>query len=250
MSVFDGNQTVTTEPTTTEPNQGTFVDQLVKAKGDQWSDPEVLAKGKLESDTHISNLEQQLSELRDDLGKHDYAKDLLEKLQGQATNTSNVTPVEPNVSAGTVEGNTIPEASDLESLIEQTLNAREQKNTAKQNISQTDKHLTELFGTEANAEVTKRASEIGMTMDKLQEIASESPSAFFKLIGEDGFKREANAIPNSQVNTDTGFNRSAERDWAYYQNLRKTNSKLYYDPKTQNAMVQDKIRLGDKFGNI
>ena len=87
-------------------------------------------------------------------------------------------------------------------------------------------------------------------MEKLQEIASESPSAFFKLIGEDGFKREANAIPNSQVNTDTGFNRSAERDWSYYQNIRKTNSKLYYDPKTQNAMVQDKIRLGDKFGNI
>lgn len=249
MSVFDGNQTVTTEPGTTEPNQGTFVDQLVQAKGDQWSDPEVLAKGKLESDTHIQNLENQLKELRDDLGKQDYAKDLLDKLQGQANTPGTQVSTEPNNPTGTTEGNTIPDVSDLESLIEQTLSVREQKNTAKQNIDHTDNHLNELFGTEATAEVTKRAKDIGMSMDKLQEIASESPSAFFKLIGEDSFKREVNQVPSNTVNTESGFNRSAEKDWAYYQNLRRTNPKQYYDPKTQNQMVQDKQRLGGKFGN-
>jgi hypothetical protein len=42
---------------------------------------------------------------------------------------------------------------------------------------------------------------------------------------------------------------SNERDWNYYQNLRRQNSKQYYSPKVQQQMMQDKLRLGDRFGN-
>jgi hypothetical protein len=41
---------------------------------------------------------------------------------------------------------------------------------------------------------------------------------------------------------------SAERNWEYYQNLRRTNKQLYYSPKVQRQLMEDKTRLGTRFG--
>jgi len=41
---------------------------------------------------------------------------------------------------------------------------------------------------------------------------------------------------------------STERDWSYYQKLRRENRNMYYSAKTQQQMFEDKARLGDKFG--
>jgi len=38
-----------------------------------------------------------------------------------------------------------------------------------------------------------------------------------------------------------------ERTWAYYQELKKTNPKVYYDPKTQVQMHHDAVALEEKF---
>jgi hypothetical protein len=40
---------------------------------------------------------------------------------------------------------------------------------------------------------------------------------------------------------------SSEKDFGYYQRLRKENSTLYYKPSTQRAMMADADRMGDKF---
>jgi hypothetical protein len=39
-----------------------------------------------------------------------------------------------------------------------------------------------------------------------------------------------------------------QRTWAYYQELKKTNPKLYLDPKIAAQMDKDAIALGDAFG--
>src|SRR6056297_4025889 len=61
-----------------------YVKKLVEARGEKWQDPEVIAKGKFEADKHIKEIERQLEELRGDLTKNEYAKQLLETLQGKA----------------------------------------------------------------------------------------------------------------------------------------------------------------------
>jgi len=135
MSVFtEGNvteQATQAEPQTTEttPPQESFVAKLVEAKGENWSNPEVLAKGKLEADTYIQQLETQLTQMREDLGKQDYAAKLLDQLQNKAADPTTAKPVMPNNNndiGGTSEGNTNPSLSeeDLKSLVEQTLTAR------------------------------------------------------------------------------------------------------------------------------
>lgn len=248
MSAFDtsGNQAATpTEPT----NQGNYVEQLVKAKGEDWKDPETIAKGKLEADTHIENLERQLAEMREDLGKQEYSKQLLDKLQGQAAPPTSATPEgQPNTSGGSKEDTTL-DASELESLIERALTTREATSKAEANVQAVDTKLVELYGTEAGVKVQEKASQVGMSVERLRDLAAESPAAFFNIIGEEGFKQSTNSTTTSTVNTDVGYTKSTERDYAYYAKLRKENKKLYYNPKTQAAMLEDRKRLGDKFGN-
>ena len=256
MSVFSEeaqpNAPQETEQTTetTQP-QESYVAKLVEAKGENWNDPEVLAKGKLEADRYISELEAQMNQLREDLKKEDYAEKILQEIRNKATDSSNVNQSLPNNNTADAEKLDTPQSSlseeDLKSLVEKTLTEREQQNTVTQNIKVVDEELTKQYGTEAQKTVAKKAQELGISMERMKEIASESPTAFFALIGEG--KKNFNPMVNSSIRTE-GVNTQAstERDWTYYQKLRRENKNLYYTPKIQQQLMEDKTRLGDKFG--
>jgi len=226
-----------------------YVKKLVEAKGEKWQDPEIIAKGKVEADNYIAELQRELEELRGDLTKNEYAKTLLETLQGkaEAPTSSNSAEAQQKENEGSAaDQNTTGDAGDLESLVEETIRKREQQQTAKQNLDQVQETLKKAYGTEASKVVQERANELGMSLDRLQEIATESPSAFMRLVG-DSPAVEKNPVPSSSVNTTAAFNQTSERTWNYYQELRRSNPKQYYSPKVQNALVQDRQRLGDRF---
>lgn len=256
MDVFsESSQTNdTTQPEiqateSTQP-QDSFVQKLVEAKGDNWKDPEVLAKGKIEADGYIKELEGQLSNMREDLSKQDYAKDLLEQLQNKAADPTNAKNAMPNNdTGGTSEGNTNPSLSeeDLKSLVERTLTERDKDSVVKQNLNLVNNEMEKSYGTDASTKIQNKAKELGLTLERMQEIAAESPTAFFNLIGEP--KKDFRPMVEGSVRTE-GVNMQAsnERDWSYYQNLRRDNRSLYYSPKIQRQLIEDKNRLGGKFG--
>jgi hypothetical protein len=232
----------------TQP-QGSFLEKLVEAKGENWRNPETLAKGKLEADGYIKNLEDQLAQMREDIKKQDYQNEILIQLQNKATETSAVKTEEPNnnTSVNTQDTTGVVNEETLKSLVEKTLTEREKSNTVQQNLSQVDKELENSFGTEAEATVQKKAQELGMSMERLREIASESPTAFFTLIGEQ--QKSFNPLVQGSVRTEgVNMQASTERDWNYYQKLRRENRNLYYTPKIQQQLMDDKARLGEKFG--
>lgn len=256
MDVFSesGQTNDTTQPEiqateSTQP-QDSFVQKLVEAKGDNWKDPEVLAKGKIEADGYIKELEGQLSNMREDLSKQDYAKDLLEQLQNKAADPINAKNAMPNNdTGGTSEGNTNPSLSeeDLKSLVERTLTERDKDSVVKQNLNLVNEEMEKSYGTDASTKIQDKAKELGLTIERMQEIAAESPNAFFNLIGEP--KKDFKPMVEGSVRTE-GVNMQAsnERDWSYYQNLRRDNRSLYYSPKIQRQLMEDKSRLGSKFG--
>lgn len=257
MSVFtegsETEQTTQAEQQTTEttPPQDSFVAKLVEAKGENWKDPEVLAKGKLEADNYISELESQLAQMREDMSKQDYAKSLLDQLQNKAADPTTAKTAMPNNNnnGGTSDGNTNPNLSedDLKSLVEQTLTAREQETTVKSNLAIVDQELEKSYGTEAKATIQKKAQELGISLERMQEIAAESPTAFFSLIGEP--KKSFNPMVQGSVRTEgVNMQASTDRNWDYYQKLRRENRNLYYTPKVQRQLMEDKNRLGSKFG--
>ena len=240
------------EQTQTEASpQTSFLDKLVETKGENWRDPETLAKGKLEADGYIKNLEDQLVQMREDMKKQDYQADLLAQLQNKATETTTVNNGESNNNNGSIDTqNTtgVVDEDTLKSLVEKTLTQREKNSTVQQNLSQVDKELESSFGTEAAATVQKKAEELGMSMDRLRDIASESPSAFFTLIGQP--EKTFSPMVQGSVRTEgVNMQASADRNWSYYQNLRRENPNEYYSPKIQQQLIQDKMKMGDKFGN-
>lgn len=235
------------EATTTE-TQESFVAKLAKERGEKWSDPEVIAKGKIEADNYIKQLEAQLEELRGDLGKQDYAAQLLAQLQGKAPDTTTEPAASKNAS-GAGQEHTTPEISEdvLKSLVEKTLTEREAANTKQQNIDLVTQQMTEKYGTEAVARVQSKAQELGLSTDRMEELAAESPSAFLALIGEPPMK--APTMTRGSVNTaGMGNVGGGERNFAYYQKLRRENRSQYYTPKVQQQMMEDRMRLGDRFG--
>tara|TARA_R100000951_G_scaffold87797_1_gene75747 strand:- start:1242 stop:2009 length:768 start_codon:yes stop_codon:yes gene_type:complete len=255
MVFTEGTETAqTTQPEQTQEEtspQGSFLSQLVEAKGENWKDPEVLAKGKIEADGYIQTLEGQLTQMREDLKKKEYQDEVLEQLQKKATESTAVNNGVPNNNNSNTDGeNTTRNLSeeDLKSLVEQTLNQREADAVTKTNLQRVDEELDKTFGTNAEEVVKKKAEELGMSMDRLSEIASESPNAFFTLIGEP--KPTFNPMVNGSVRTE-GVNMqvSTDRNWQYYQKLRRENPNQYYEPKMQQQLLQDRMRLGDNFGN-
>jgi hypothetical protein len=237
----DGNQTQQTQ------TQEDWLAKIVEVKGEAFKDPQVLAKSKLESDNYIKQLESQLTDLRTELSKEDTAKKLLAELQSRRQ--------DPNANSVPKQGETNPSDTKpvlsedvIQRLVEETLSKREQANSAQQNAKLVQDQLTQKYGTEAKAHVEKKAQELGMSFDRLSALAAESPSAFMTLIGEP--KTEFKAPVQGTINTAAGnYSNPSERNWDYYQNLRRTNKTLYFNPKTQQQMMQDKMRLGDRFGN-
>lgn len=264
MSIFDEAKSEDTQPqvapTNPEPTQQetqpqeSYLQKLVETRGENWKDPEVLAKGKMEADAYIKNLEDQLTQMRDDLSKQDYAAKLLQQLEGKASATTNEKPLASNNNnndGGTATGgdtNLAVSEDVLKSLVEKTLTERDSKAITQQNISVVDSKLEELYGTEARSHVINKSKELGVSIERMQEIAAESPSAFFSLIGEP--QKSFKPMTQGSVRTEGVTNQSSsERDWSYYQNLRRENKHLYYSPKVQQQLMEDKMRMGDKFGN-
>ena len=256
MDVFsESSQTTdTTQPEiqateSTQP-QDSFVQKLVEAKGENWKDPEVLAKGKLEADGYIQELETQLNSMREDLSKQDYAKSLLDQLQNKAAESTTANIAMPKNNIGdTSDGNTNPNLSeeDLKSLVERTLTERDKDSVVKQNLSLVNEEMEKSYGTDASAKIQDKAKELGLTLQRMQEIAAESPTAFFNLIGEP--KKNFKPMVQGSARTEgVNMQASSERDWSYYQNLRRENRSLYYTPKVQRQLMEDKNRLGGKFG--
>ena len=255
MVFTDGTATAQTEQNAEQTQQETtpqesYLQKLVEAKGDNWKDPEVLAKGKLEADGYIKTLEEQLAQMREDLKKQEYQAQVIEQLQNKAADSTAAKNGVPNDNGSAEAQNTTGNLSeeDLKSLVEKTLTQREKETSVKQNLTQVDKALDDMFGTEALSVVQKKAQELGMSIERMQDIAAESPNAFFALIGEKP-KQPMNPMIQGSVRTEgVNMQASAERDWSYYQKLRRENKNLYYTPKIQQQLMEDKMRLGDKFG--
>jgi len=255
MVFTDGTATAQTEQNAEQTQQEatpqeSYLQKLVEAKGENWKDPEVLAKGKLEADGYIKTLEEQLAQMREDLKKQEYQAQVIEQLQNKAADSTAAKNGVPNDNGSAEAQNTTGNLSeeDLKSLVEKTLTQREKETSVKQNLTQVDKALDDMFGTEALSVVQKKAQELGMSIERMQDIAAESPNAFFALIGEKP-KQPMNPMIQGSVRTEgVNMQASAERDWSYYQKLRRENKNLYYTPKIQQQLMEDKMRLGDKFG--
>jgi len=249
MTVFNGdnNQNTNTDNTNNDEGNQSYVKKLVESKGEQWSDPEVIAKGKFEADSYIEELKKQNEELKSQAERAAKLEELVAKIEKKATESTDVnSQSQSQGGANNSETKNPVSEDDLQSLVESVLTKREQESTVKQNLGQVNSQLEQLYGTEADATVQKKAQELGMSMSRLQEIAAESPTAFFSLIGEK--PKDFKPMTQGSIRTESvNMQSSNKRNNAFYQELRKKNPREF--ARAQDQMLKDRMTQGDAFYN-
>lgn len=242
MNLLDG---------TDQPSETNEREELLN----KWKDKskEELLEAKINSDLYIKTIERQKDDIKEDYLKQReelLARDNLKELRDQLNATkssSDITKAE--------DGNREPkyDPKEIELLISNKIKETKIVEKQAENFSQVQNKLQEKYGNNYRAVLKEQQSTLGLSDEDVNNLAMKSPSAFFKLMGLDAQKTESFQTPprSNQRNDNFAPKGETKRDWAYYQELKKTNPTLYLDRKIAIQMHNDVMEMGEArfYGN-
>ncbi len=214
-----------------------YLEELV-GEGRKFKSPEDLAKGKFYADQAIDVLKQRLQEAQNELQNRKSLEDFMTEMKTLKT------PVEPEYRVSPDAPK--PVEVDIESQFEQLFAKREAKQRMESNRDKVTRVLNDHFGDQAKVAINRKAQELGMSLQDLQDLAFRSPSALFNLLGVSEVPRDrvAPTVPVSTTSTYGSQVNTGMRGRKYYDNLKKTNPKLYDHPDTIGQMMKDAAAWG------
>ena len=238
MSVFEGQTEAPKEEGQTADNVPEELTALI-GEGKKYKSLEDALKSIPHAQTHISSLERELAELREDLGKRLSAEEALNKiLEARQSREEEGTPP-PDFSPDT-----------LKNLVKDTYKEMTEEERRSHNVELADKAVRDKWGDKAGEWLAQKAAELGVGVKFLQDTASHSPKAFYNLVGLESGQKQQEVPRQGSVNTE-GMQGSGPTPYSYkwYQNLRRTDPKQYYTPKVQLEMHRKASELGEAFYN-
>lgn len=217
----------------------------------KWKDKpaDELLKAKVESDLYIKSLERQKDELRadylkqrDELLTKAKFEEYLDRIDKSSNNLQVAIPP-----ANEVENKYDPR--EIESLIQNKISESKIVEKETENFHQVQNRLKEKFGDNYANVLKEQQSTLGLSDADVNALAKKSPEAFFRLMGLNQQQQDSfQAPPRSGQRNDSFAPKGApKRNWAYYQEMKKTNPMLYLDPKLSVQMHNDAVELGDAF---
>lgn len=234
MSVFnsDGNESV----------QNAF--EALVGEGKKFSDPEALAKGKLEADNYIEQLKAQLAEVEAKVRGEENLEQMLAKIAEKQTPTKSDPVVEAHQPAKPAMTD-----DDLAAKVRAMLEDKDRQTVITNNVNEVANRLIDVYGSEtaANEYVRKRAQELGVSVEFLQDVAAKSPKAFYETVRVEAPSTSAgptkgDANPQALQKHSPGVKPNTYR---WYQELRKDNPAMYN--KLQLQMHNDALKNPDAF---
>lgn len=217
----------------------------------KWKDKPVeeLLEAKVNSDLYIKSLESQKDELRDMYDKQrdellakakfEELIDRMNKPSGEVPPTLGKEPESPKQM----------EIKDIESLVLQKIQETEARKNETKNFNEVQNKLKERFGDNYVSSLKDYQRTLGLSDTDVNSLAMKSPKAFFQMLGINETEQAGfTSPPRSGQRNDHFAPKTPKRDFQYYQELKKTNPKIYLDPKIQVQMHNDAIALGAAFG--
>lgn len=239
------------------------VDALAQLVGDgkKFKTVDDLAKGKLQSDTYIEQLQSETAQYRQMLEsnterdqKVDQIFELLSKrsdpqeTQNTMVNEQNTTVTEPSGSSKPDGMFSSPE--DLDKYVTKLIEGRETAGKANANLAEVQSKLTEKYSDKSPDFIKTRASELGITVEDMKSLAERSPAAFYRMMGMDTSKESslsfADSIKSAEANTKESDGTTRNREWWNTQRRTKGNS-WFLRPENQKMYFADANTLGSKF---
>lgn len=227
-----------TEPTVT-PKLEDFV-----GEGKKYKTPEDAAKALVEKDNFILRLQEEARKREDDLRTLANTTAFNDRMT--ALEAAQAQRAEPPVREAAPPAPVI----DVEDVVQKAIEARETANTRSRNLIDVKEKLTTLYGDDYPNRVKARAAELNISLARLNEMAADTPAAFFAMLGVDNQRSLDNvAPPATRQNSAANFTlNTGKKDNSYYQNLRRTNPTLYWTPAVQMEEYNELKRQGDAFG--
>jgi hypothetical protein len=223
-------------------NDDVTVDILV-GEGKKYTDVNNLAKGYVNAENFIEELKRELA---------------LERAQKDANTLNNTdgsnqqqTPTPPT-SATPSEPVKPQSPEDLRTLISEEVANLAQSKRFEENIESTASRMVEVYGSPAKAQeaLAAKAKELGVNVEWLRDAAARSPSAFYATMGIPSTPQTPTSTetpaPRSDVRVSPVMN-GGEKNYNYFQELRRTNKSQYYSTETQAEMHRLAREKGDAF---
>ena len=211
------------------PVGGAAFSELV-GEGKKFRDAEALAESKQASDSFIEKLQGELAELRTDLDRRLTAEEVAVQIRQEAQSAT--------------EGNTTPALSEerIQTLVQTTIESTRTEETKGKNLQTADDKLAALYGDKRQDWLRGKASELGVSVDFLADVAKTSPDAFFNTIGvsNETAKSDPNVMTrgvDTQRLADTNSHAPNANSKAHFDQLRKEKPREYWKPATQNAIM-------------
>lgn len=223
-----------------EPN---YLEVLV-GEGKKFQSPEALAKGKFEADTYIETLKNELAAEKAKSSNGMNVETLLTEIRKINEGKNDPDNGQPAVTEP-LQTNT----PNIEDIVLQTLRKTESERSVQTNRKTVIDKMSAVWGADTTKELKKTADSLGVSVEYLDSVASQSPSVFFQLTGLNANRSvpSGTTVPTSRVNL--GSTGTGDRDQKFYKELKRSNPALFKDMKTQVQMQSDALRQGEAFFN-
>lgn len=209
-------------------------------EGKKFRDPDAVAKKIVHADQHISNLEKELAEMRQELQTRLTVEEMMEKLESKAPTRE--IPDTPRQEPGKEKD------IDLTSEVQKLLKQEKEKERRETNIATSRAGLKERFGADYNQRLKSIAEELSVSEEFLTQMAASSPSGFLKLV--DSVAKPDDNRPTTPPKSAADPLKLASPDRknkAYYEKIRKENPALYFSRRVQNEMHNEAVKQGAAF---
>lgn len=223
-------------------------DALV-GEGKKYKDNDAAAKALVEKDRFIEQLKWEKQEAL----KHtappapDRSQEILDQLRVLATReTAPPVTEQPHQPLERTEVNSLTEDDVL-----RILQKRDQTSVATSNLNKVKAELQNKFGNATGQVLQSLQDEMGVEASFLDNLASQSPAAFLKLL--EGKKADtAFTPPPSSVSTNPDFKPSGSKHQprSYYVKLKHQNKAMYDSSAVQNQMYKDAMALGEAYLDV
>jgi hypothetical protein len=215
--------------------------EYLVGEGKKFADVAALAKAKLESDSFIDQLKREAAELRQEVSSKATMDEIMTQIRQLAPKPVEGQPPEtPAVPSQNQD--------DLETVVARLLEQRKNEDRVSHNRSSVEAKIAEKWGADAQIQMNKKAKELGVELSYLQKIATESPSAFFRLVGLDQSPVQAQPViaPRSGMAPPQTQGEGVRND-KYWQALKARNPNEYFSKKSMDQRYKDAMAQGASF---
>lgn len=246
---MSANELFSTVPARNQPPVTPDEDPVIAlvGEGKKFKDTAALARGKLEADRHISNLEGEMQALRQELEQRISLEKFLDRLD-TSPEPKKETTTPPPVSQPTT---LTPE--DIRNAVKQEISTERDISQRQSNVAFVRRELEKAWGDKFPAKLEQAASEFG-GKDFLASMAEKNPKAFLKLLGvghapmPEPINTETVTPPTSTVSFGSAP-ASSGKGYKSFEKMRKEDPKRYWSPANQNEMHKLAEQMGESFYN-